>query len=195
MHNEPVTHSVFQQLECAAVAAPIPAAGHRVCLSSLVRSGTETVRKRREARIKNKAFVADSLVRIRSRLEETRRPRPSRRALASICASPNANRPRLSLCLPSFLPSFLPSRRMWDFGVCAFKIFVTWTWTDGWMDNLLTNVIHSLSTLKTTCDHPDLIWNGCSVLFSVSALLMRLSCHILQMKYQYSMLPSTWFSA
>ena len=145
MHNEPVTHSVFQQLECAAVAAPIPAAGHRVCLSSLVRSGTETVRKGREARIKNKAFVADSLVRIRSRLEETRRPRPSRRALASICASPNANRPRLSLCLPSFLPSFLR-------GACGISASAHLKslsrgrgQTDGW--------ITCLQTSSTLCQH------------------------------------------
>ena len=49
--NKPVTHSLFQQVEYAAAmaAADLITAGHRVCLSALVRSGTETVRERQEA--------------------------------------------------------------------------------------------------------------------------------------------------
>ena len=80
MDNKPVTHSLFQQVEYAAAmaAADLITAGHRVCLSALVRSGTENrsretrggrrdgrvrgeARRGREERIKNKAFIPDSL--------------------------------------------------------------------------------------------------------------------------------------
>ena len=133
MDNKPVTHSLFQQVEYAAAmaAADLITAGHRVCLSALVRSGTENRSREtrggrrdgrvrgeaREERIKNKAFIPDSLFAADSTRSETRRrSSPSAgRPLASIYASANANRPRLSLCTPSVLPSLVrprPSSRL-----------------------------------------------------------------------------------
>ena len=99
---------------------------------------------------------------------ETRRrssPAAGRPLAASIYASANANRPRLSLCTPSVLPSSvrpssqLPSSihgmawRVWDFGVCTFRIsHLCRCCYGGQTAFLLTNVIHihRLSTLNVS---------------------------------------------